>query len=215
MKCQGCKQFVNGDHLCYIEKKEAKKPNDHFIFFDLETDQSSGDHHVNFAVAQYENGDERVFGGKYTLHDLCSFFFKSGHKGYTCIAHNMKGFDGQFVLRWLLENGYQPKVIPQGSKLMYIEVTALQMRFIDSFNFLPMALSKLPKTFGKTELAKGYFPHLFNTEENQDYVGVLPAPEFYSPDTMAASERIKFYEWYNERKVLPFNFKEEILLYCR
>ncbi|KAG8192310.1 hypothetical protein JTE90_002131 [Oedothorax gibbosus] len=214
IKCRGCKQYVKGDHLCFIEKKEPKKPNNHLLFFDLETDQSSGEHKVNFAVAQYADGSQKVFEGETALHDLCHFFFKSGHKGFTCIAHNLKGFDGQFILSWLLENGYQPKVIPQGSKLMCIVVTALQMRFVDSFNFLPMALSKLPKTFGKQEIAKGYFPHLFNIDANQDYVGVLPAPEFYSPDTMSASERDKFYKWYEDRKSLPFNFKEEMLLYC-
>lgn len=51
-------------------------------------------------------------------------FLKSGHKGFTCIANNLKGFDGQIVLRRLLENGYQSKVIPQGSKLMCTEVTS-------------------------------------------------------------------------------------------
>ncbi|KAG8176825.1 hypothetical protein JTE90_003453 [Oedothorax gibbosus] len=70
------------------------------------------------------------------------------------------------------------------------------MRFIDSFNFLPMGLAKLPKTFGKTESAKGYFPHLFNIEENQSYVGELSDPVFYSPDSMSIADRSKFYYCY-------------------
>ncbi|GFT51110.1 uncharacterized protein TNCV_4817121 [Trichonephila clavipes] len=40
------------------------------------------------------------------------------HKGFTATAHNMKGFDGQFILRWMLEQGQCPRVIPNGSKIM-------------------------------------------------------------------------------------------------
>lgn len=131
------------------------------------------------------------------------------------MAHNLKAFDGQFILRWLLEKGHEPKVIPQGSKLMSIHFQTLQITLIDSFNFLPMPLSKLPKTFGFRELAKGYFPHLFNTPENQQYVGPLPDKSFYSPDTMSPSDRTNFLKWYEERQAEPFDFRKEMLLYCR
>ena len=32
-------------------------------------------------------------------------------------------------------------------------------------------LRDFPKTFRLTELSKGYFPHKFNTDDNQNYVG--------------------------------------------
>ncbi|KAG8176797.1 hypothetical protein JTE90_003425 [Oedothorax gibbosus] len=84
-----------------------------------------------------------------------------------------------------------------------------------SFNFLPMGLSKMPTTFGLTELKKGYFPHLFNTPEHQTYVGALPSKECYCPDSMTTSERLKFHSWYEERKKHPFDFQKEMLEYCR
>ncbi|KAG8177809.1 hypothetical protein JTE90_021142 [Oedothorax gibbosus] len=127
----------------------------------------------------------------------------------------MKGFDGQFILRWLLERGHEPSVIPQGSKLMCVDFSPLSIKLIDSFNFLPMALSQFPKTFGITELAKGYFPHLFNTAENQDYIGPLPDASYYSPDTMSVTARENFFAWYEERKKDPFDFQKEMLMYCR
>lgn len=215
IKCKGCQKYVSFDHLCFLPTKTAKPSVDKLMFFDVETDQSNGDHEVNFVVAQYVNGDEKVFDGKDALQKFCAFLFTKLHKGYTILAHNLKGFDGQFILRWLLERGHVPKVIPQGSKLMSIQFTTLQMTFIDSFNFLPMGLSKLPKTFGISELAKGYFPHLFNKEENQNYVGVLPAKEYYCPETMSPSDRNSFLQWYEQRKDEPFDFRKEILLYCR
>jgi hypothetical protein len=51
---------------------------------------------------------------------------------------------------------------------------------IDSINFLPSALSELPRMFGFEELKKGYFPHLFNMKENQSVVlNHLPDVHYY------------------------------------
>jgi hypothetical protein len=37
-----------------------------------------------------------------------------------------------------------------------------------------MGLSKIPKTLNLKELKKGFFPHLFNIPENQNYIGPMP-----------------------------------------
>lgn len=124
-------------------------------------------------------------------------------------------FDGQFLMAWLLEQGIAPEVIPNGSMLMTIRHTALAIRVIDSLNFLPMALSKLPGCFGLTELKKGYFPHLFNSRENQTYVGPLPDPKYYIPDSMGPAARATFLKWHEEHKGDVFNFQHEMFEYCR
>ena len=62
----------------------------------------------------------------------------------------------------------------------------LNIKVIDSFNHLPMALSKLSGGFSLTEIKKGYFPHLFNTVENQTYVGPYPDKKYYSPEFMTS-----------------------------
>lgn len=116
---------------------------------------------------------------------------------------------------WLLKQGTAPDVIPNGSCVMSIFHKALNIRVIDSINFLPMPLSKLPVCFGFSELKKGHFPHLFNRPENQNYVGVLPAEHFYCPDAMSIAARKLFLDWYNERKNEDFDFQQEILAYCR
>ena len=46
--------------------------------------------------------------------------------------------------------------------------------FKDSFCFLPFSLASFPKAFELVDLKKGFFPHLFNTPENQSYVGLIP-----------------------------------------
>ena len=81
-----------------------------------------------------------------------------------------------------------------------------------------MKLSALPKAFDLPPSSKkGYFPHLFNTIDNQEYVGPLPDAKFYCPDTMSTKEREEFYRWYNELATSDyiFDFKKEIIEYCR
>lgn len=124
-------------------------------------------------------------------------------------------FDGQFLVGWLLEQGVAPEVIPNGSMLMTIRHNSLGLRVIDSLNFLPMPLSKLPGCFGFTELKKGYFPHLFNTAENQTYIGPLPEPHYYSPDSMSVSARQAFMSWHAKYRESTFNFQKEMKDYCR
>lgn len=124
-------------------------------------------------------------------------------------------FDGQFLLGWLLEQGLTPEIIPCGSKVMSIRHKTLSIRVIDSFNFLSMALARMPSCFGFSELRKGYFPHLFNTRENQEYAGPLPEVSYYSPDSMSNTARSTFLEWHRQHEKDRFIFQEEILAYCR
>ncbi|XP_035207967.1 uncharacterized protein LOC118182685 [Stegodyphus dumicola] len=106
---------------------------------------------------------QKSVSGYAACRDFCAWLFTPQHKGFTAVAHNMKGFDGQFVMAWLLEQGTAPEVIPNGSMIMSVRHPS-HIRVIDSLNFLPMALAKLPGCFGLSELKKGYFPHLFQLE---------------------------------------------------
>ena len=119
---------------------------------------------------------------------------KTNFSKIICIAHNARAFDAQFILRELAEHSSQvlPSVILSGQNIITIEYG--RTKFIDSYNYFQMKKSKLPATFGLPESSKkGYFPHLFNTVQNQDYVGVMPDSFFYSPNTMSEIEREKFF----------------------
>ena len=54
-----------------------------------------------------------------------------------------------------------PKMVKTGTNVLSFCVGPIS--FKDSFCFLPMALSSFSTTFGISELKKGFFPHLFNT----------------------------------------------------
>ncbi|GBN82248.1 hypothetical protein AVEN_159755-1 [Araneus ventricosus] len=184
-KCVSCKQFVcMNRHLCFLEQKKPKPSSEKLIFFDFEAMQETGEHIVNFAVLQYYDGQEVVIEGVDVIKKFCDFLFSKCHEGFTAIAHNLKGYDGQFILGHLLSQGIKPHVITNGSMLMSMEIVSHKIRLIDSLNFLPMPLSKFPKTVGLEELTKRYFPHLFNTAENQAYLGALPDVDNYAPNFM-------------------------------
>jgi hypothetical protein len=90
------------------------------------------------------------------------------------------------------------------------------VRMIDSINFLPSALSKLPKRLGLEELTKGYFPHLFNRKKSQSVVlNLLPAVHYYNPDAMKLKDRKAFFMWYETNYRQRFDFQRELLSYCR
>jgi len=143
------------------------------------------------------------------------WLFTEENIGATAICHNFKGYDCYPILQYLHDNAVLPEVITTGSKYISINVPVCKIRMIDSLNFMPMPLSDLPGAFGEMELAKGYFPHLFNRKENQHVkLPHLPDLRYYTPDSMKPEARITFLKWYEENKNSPFDFQKEILRYC-
>ncbi len=90
----------------------------------------------------------------------------------------------------------------------------LDIRVLDSMNFLPMRLAALPKAFGLMELRKGYFPHYYNTRENLAYEGPYPDPSYYGADYMGKEGRAKFLEWHSQKAGQVFDFAAEMKEYC-
>ena len=134
-------------------------------------------------------------------------------KKVVVLAHNGQGYDHQFMLNHILtKTRHTLELIMRGTKIISVEMDNL--KFIDSLNFLPMGVAALPKAFGLKEMKKGYFPHLFNRVENEDYVGPMPPVHAYSPNTMKVEAREEFMEWYDEHKDDIFDFRRELIEYC-
>jgi len=72
------------------------------------------------------------------------------------------------------------------------------------------------KTFGLNELKKGYFPHYFNTDENQDYIGPIPDVKYYGVDTMENTAGKQFLKLYaaKVKENYIFDFQKEFFEYC-
>ena len=101
------------------------------------------------------------------------------------VFHNLKGLDGMFVLHELYQQQREGvNQLTVGAKVLSFK--SGPVKFIDSLCFLPMPLASFPSTLNLTELKKGFFPHLFNTPDKQQYVGRIPD---YDPDGMMAKKR--------------------------
>ena len=225
-KCPTCKIILNPqdlNHQCYIQQQEPKEESSYsdLLFFDFECTQEHGIHEVNLCVVYDQTGEVNVFRGKDTVKDFCNWLLTPQHQDCIVMAHNFQGYDSYPILKYLNENAIEYKVIYNGAKCVTLttggEKFAIKIKFIDSLNFIPMALAKFPKTFAQSELCKGYFPHFFNKDENQDYVGPMPCQDDYGVNYMKPEAREAFMTWHQEQvdNNYVFDFQHEILEYCR
>ena len=207
------------DHLCYMPQEEHEEEScyNHLLFFDFEATQEHGIHHPNLCVVYDEEKEVALFQGQDTVKEFCQWLLTPQHKGCIVIAHNSQGYDSYFIIKHLNENAIPYKIIYRGAKCLSMTIPMLDIKFIDSLNFIPMGLAKFPKTFAQPELCKGYFPHLFNKDENQNYVGPIPCQDDYGVNFMKPAEREAFIAWHQEQveNNYVFDFRKEIIKYCR
>ena len=243
-KCNVCKEYVYiNDHRCYIQpvvqEKEAEEteqteegggcmvapPPPLFVYADIEAMKDHDGVFVPnllcFSSSEEEeihviDGDQCVLNFLQELDDLAEVSNSEKLRNIIVVFHNLKGFDGMFIINQLYDQ--QRSVENQltvGAKVLSFKSGPLT--FIDSLCFLPMPLASFPSTFNLSELKKGFFPHLFNTPENQQYVGRIPDLEFYDPDSMMSSKKEELINWHVEqvRRNVQFNFKQELIAYCQ
>ena len=230
VKCGNCKEEDDlAVHQCFIQPVEEEglggKP-PLFVYADIEA-MTLPDRSFQPNLLCYQTSQE-----KSTIHslwgeDCCHQFIqrlnklawvpagkkKKRERPVIVLFHNLKGFDGVFMLNALYKDGR--RVVNQscmGAKVLSFKCGPLT--FKDSLCFLPFPLSAFPATFGLEEVKKGYFPHGFNTPDHQSYVGGIPPKRYYDPDGMKAKEKAAFERWYSEQTG-EYNFKKELLEYCK
>ena len=141
-ECTNCGKYVGKNHKCYLKKVKAKggncitgkkepcKNNDSikktdwcypcrtytekYIFYDFEATQNTGTHTVNLSVAQDFEGKEYIHN---SIEEFCKGFLNDKFKGYNFIAHNSKGYDCHFILKWLIDQGINHIAYTMGQRL--------------------------------------------------------------------------------------------------
>lgn len=243
--CQGVVSVAN--HQCYIQPVDTRShsgegeedddsdkrdtlSNALFVYADIEAmqlvDRSFEPNMLCYRTAEEEEihclrGSDCSL---QFLHDLDALTEQPDHeevddddeRTIIIIFHNLKGFDGIFILR---EPYWQQRSVTSqltvGAKVL--SFTSGPLVFKDSLCFLPMPLAAFSGTFGITELKKGYFPHAFNTPDNQSYVGRIPDIEYYDPEGMK-DEKVKraFEQWHADQvsRGVEFDFQAEMEAYC-
>ena len=243
-RCPVCHKWVSiNDHKCYIqsvaeEERDTEEPTEEpegggrmvappppmFIYADFEAMQNAEGTFVANLLC-YSSAEEEtihVLEGEdcalqfHDLDDLVDVPDSDEEREIIVVSHNLKGFDGMFILHELYQQ--QHEVVDQltvGAKVLSFKSGPL--KFFDSLCVLPMPLASFPSTFNLTELKKGFFPHLFNTPDNQQYVGRIPDLEFYDPDGMMAKKKDELTRLHADQvcRNVSFNFRQEMIDYCK
>ena len=226
-KCPSCEEMVDlKKHRCFIqpvEEEDGLEP-PLFVYADIEA-MTLPDRKFQPNLLCYETSEEE----KNALwgEDCCLQFIKKLEKmawipagkkkmkerPVIVLFHNLKGFDGVFILNTLYKDGRGvTEQFCMGAKVLSFKTGPIT--FKDSLCFLPFPLSTFPSTFDIPELKKGYFPHAFNTPENQNYVGSIPPKHCYDPEGMKTKEKAAFETWY-AAQTGKFDMQKELLEYCQ
>lgn len=214
--CTNCKEVYNealdGPHRCFMSPLTLKVRSEKHIIYDFECEQRSHDgvHTITHVAATYlsDEGSDCVKvwepdadGDSSKVAD--SFFKwlfggKRHGRGWTAWAHNARGYDSQFVLRYALEHNLKVQhVVRSGAKLMAMVVEGV--RFYCSLSHLTCSLAQIPAIFGLgEEVRKGHFPHRMSADgpEVQNYVGPIPARDQFFLDNLSRKDKEEFDEWY-------------------
>ncbi|KAE8740298.1 hypothetical protein FOCC_FOCC014198, partial [Frankliniella occidentalis] len=134
------------------------------------------------------------------------------------LSHFGSGYDNVFLFDFLVSRPCfaesAPSFIMRGTKI--IEVKLGKYKMLDTLSFLPMPLRALPRALGLGEgVAKGWYPHYWNSKAHEGYRGPVPPPEAYGVDKMSVSDRAAFDVWYATQKDVVFDQDRELELYCR
>lgn len=223
-QCSVCDQFVDENHVCFMKREGFKKHVKKVVYLDFETDFSSGQHIPVYCyiswIFQTPEGDEKgnkEFGiSDNVSQEVGSYLFAPFFKHSTVIAHNLRGFDGCFLLRYLVENNIKPnKIITDGTKITYLVVSKLKIRLIDSLNLIPLRLDQFSSAFGLEESDKGMFPFKFIRSENFQYVGPFPDKQEFGYFEMNEKKQKEFDSWYSAISSSDvFDFDKELKKYC-
>ena len=141
---------------------------------------------------------------------------ESGVQEFHLFFHNLKRFDGVFIMNSLYKlNLKVTDIMGTGTKMLHFKHKSLT--FKDSLSFLNMPLANFTKTFGLVELKKGWFPHKFSKLENFHYEGKIPDLKYFETQHMDGNKKEECEKWHAEQVLKGdfWNFQSEMLEYCK
>lgn len=211
--CRSCRQRYDRreQHICWITKPDQQIRTRDLLFYDYECYVNENKEHVPYLIVTHFLDETKVW---YSEQAFLEYVLQPQHKGITCIAHNGGRYDIHFVKKYLLKQGIKSKDIVHGRSIFCITIKGLDIRFIDSYRFIPVGIRSFPSTFGLRELSKGYFPYRFLSEQTLDYVGPMPGLEWFDFDQLKHKEREQALQWYSEVKDTTIDLRQLCTEYC-
>jgi hypothetical protein len=154
---------------------------------------------------------------EFEFEDMASFinFTQTNNKGKNYfLAHNSSGYDSRLLFEEASKVMTEPpQPLMKGCRFMSLQLG--NCTFLDTMFHLGDSLKNLGKAF-QLPTEKGYFPHLFSTLENLDYVGPLPAKKYFDLTFTCKTKQDfdEFNEWHDSYQG-DWNYREQRKLYCR
>ena len=160
---------VDEDRCVWVEKTPPL-----FVYTDFKSVTEPSGEQFPILLCLEDEGHKETFYGEDCVETLLDHPDSLTRDEYgDMVFHNFKGYDGMFMLQCRYATHREVKdQICIGTKVL--SLVSGNLKFEDSLCFLPFVLTLFPATFGLTKLHKGFFPHFFNTMENQDYEGPMP-----------------------------------------
>lgn len=200
------------------------KPQNNFDFdiltLDIETYDVENKIKQIYCICIFDGNETKSFYLKYyfnidsLIKDLLRTLFSKKYSGKHIYIHNSAEFDMRFLYKHVVNYGScQVKPIIKDGKFINLEVWfgkdhLNRVQFKDSILLLNSSLAKLSKTFN-TNHTKDCFPHKFVTSNNLNYVGEVPAFDFFSDLT------VDEYNLYKSRfENNNWSLKIEAIKYC-
>ena len=206
VKCEVCGDSVPrnhyNNHQCFMNSKKVLPPleNNKIFVYDIESIQDQDPTTLKYVhecvlVCLKAVYDDRKWSFK-SIETFVSFLLDNSFMhGSTILAHNGGGYDHQFVLAYLEENGVMHSVIPRPNTihkylLLTIKMTGPKtaIRFLDFMMMMTSSLKDIGTAF-KLPVCKGDFPHRFSSKKHLDYCG--PIPPLDSPEDYYGFKQVK------------------------
>jgi hypothetical protein len=224
VRCTTCKKGYNAkrtQHKCFIPvvtvEEIMTKNNTPFklYYYDYECFiNEAGNHEAVCIVVLDWEGTFHVFDTEK------AFFTYITTRTHCCtfIAHNGSKYDMHFVKKNFIQARVKTNDVVNGNtfySITYRMNAKVRIRFVDSYKFMPFPLREFPKAFGFDNVVKGYFPYRFLTREHLNYIGPMPAPEWFDFGKMRERERVEAERWYEEHKDDIIDLRKMCIEYCK
>jgi len=200
-----------------IDKKRTNK----IITMDLETLTLSNGTMKPYLVSWFDGSvSKSYYLSDFNTHEdmlkeAIKALMKTKYTGYKIYLHNFAKFDAIFLVQILNELGYINPILNKGQIITVPlkfskkeESRIYTITFKDSLQLLLASLRKLAISFG-VSTQKGIFPHKFVSEENLNYIGVVPAFEYF--DNISLEDYNDYCNNFNSN----WSLRDESIKYCK